>query len=183
MKVPILLMALLVFIAGCIGQAQPVLTLHDGERCIEYAFRADVRKLMEIPVEGKLEIQELLLASPKINILFESNQADNKGFSLAGFVIADKLKIYNIYVLGRVPEIRGYELANATGLSGLNIMLRGPNTGAKATAISLRDGTIFVEGLDEGAIGLAGERLALVLLEDLVGNRAQEELYRQRCQA
>jgi hypothetical protein len=194
MKLPIFPFAIIsiIFIAGCIGQSQdkPFFILKDGERCIQYNFKADVRDIAEVPVAGKLGIQELLFSSSRLNILFESQPDDNPGFALASFAFTNKLAIYNLQVLGRVIEVQGYDTANQTYLdelnfssrTGLDIILKGPNTGAEDTSVRLQDRAIVVQGNSTASLELAGERLALIMLEDLVDRRQHEEqLYAQRC--
>lgn len=181
----LLLILPIVIIAGCIGQApesEPLLRLRDGDHCIEYAFKTDIHEIGEIPIQGKLQIQETLLFNDRLNIQFEPNEDDNSGFALAAFAISNKLTIYNIQVLGRFYDVGSYELGNETGLAGANLTLRGPNTGAVDTSVRLEGNTIIVQGLTNEDVDKAGERLALVVLEDLVDNTAQESLYLQRCQ-
>lgn len=107
----------------------------------------------------------LLLSKGRLQIVFNgSSVKDFPYFTTTGYNIVFKMQQYSVYTQGKVLNVTTEVLENAT-FDKPTILLRGPNSGATRTSISLLESNvILVQGLSEKELEMAGDRLVMLFL-------------------
>lgn len=164
----------IVAISACVQQQAITEIYVPGHGNQIYAFSYDIRESVKVAADNETAIRNLLANSNRLTILFNgTSDEDNAVFQVLVFNIAAKLPTYYSYE-GRLVAIDALYYSD-DGLYNKSkervslpettkILLLGPNTGAKKTAVNLNGNTITVQGMTKKDVVLAGDKLALIAM-------------------
>lgn len=171
-----------VFISGCTEQQAEIKEITiDGHGNQVYQFSYDIRESQKIASDDPLAISMLVANSDYMNIVFDgSDNQDNGYFQVVLINIVQKLTTYYSYegkAFSGLP-IYYYITENNTivwynsaqenitepDLSGTTLWLLGPSTGANETSVRLNNNTIYIQGTSYKNLTLAGDKFALIFM-------------------
>ena len=124
---------------------------------VSYIFNTNLREVIKIPAANETEIKNIFDRSERICITFDnSSREDNAAFMVASFNTVYKTIVYY--------KSKGMEKKIEACDDTPRIEFRGPNTGARGTAVSLLDSnTILVQGITAKDVEKAADRLILII--------------------
>lgn len=142
-------------------------------------FRADLTEAAKTKVYPNEQALRSVLFSPnieKITIAFIPQEDENGVYGVVSYELAYKLTIINKYYYQQILPIESLAVNRTEDLNPTEkepiILLLGPKTGAKQTAVSIFGSLIILEGKDFSEIDrqytdldLAADKLLLVLMD------------------
>ncbi len=188
----ILLVTLLVFASGCVNQEQPKPLevkeiTKDG---ITYEFTNNILDSMNISINNATEIKRIVKYAAAVSIVFNSTtEEDNSYFTVINYNMVGKLTHYYAYsrrkyvdeTFYNIYTIKGDKLLkfdrsinnwteSPVGIDNIEwpvLYMKGPNTGASETSVSLDlDGRIvYIQGTNYRNLSLAADRFVLEVLD------------------
>ncbi len=157
----IVLVALIITAAGCAEKKDEKIT----EITIKgqsYVFSEDIWETLKVPTGSWTKINHILNDS-EIQVVFDGTTTDNSYFAVVGYNIAFKLSRF------RAWELREINFTTATLDNAIfdkpTVYMKGPNTGANETSVTIDNQTVIVQGTDFKNLTMAGDRLVLVVFE------------------
>ena len=167
----LLFIILLVFISGCVQQTEIREITIPGHANQVYVFSFDIRESIKVKAPDEAAVRNLL-RTDSINILYNgTNEQDLAYFNVALFNIREKLRTFYTYdgiLLKFYPfYYTANELVNFSNASISNptIEIRGPNTGATETSVTINNATVLVQGTSSRNLQLAADRLVLAVFD------------------
>lgn len=168
-------MIVVVVASACVQQPEKPLTeLRIAGHPQIYSFSYDLRESLKVPVQNKLEIQQLFSAADRVSFVWNgTSRQDNSYFKVVLINIYSKLSTYTVNE-GKLMRFDFYYFVNDTWYNatdneipkpavGTAIWLRGPETGADGTSVRLDGDVITLQGTSYKDLVLAGDRLVLVV--------------------
>ncbi len=162
-----------VIVSACIQQQQEIKELRIPGHPQIYSFSNDLRETLKVPVHGKAEIQRLFLTSDSIDVVFNGTSTkDNAYFTIVALNTVSKLQTYS-FNEGKALNFRSFYFVegkwyNSTNEEidepqlGTTIWMKGPETGANETSVSVEENIITIQGTSYKGLTLAGDRLVLI---------------------
>lgn len=174
MKTKLLTMLVLVmFIAGCVGQASPYQTEIGGKMT---TFRANLDRADDIILSPDTPTLKNLLLHPdvsKIMIGFVPDDSYNGFYTVTGYEISYKMVLIQSTYYGDSPKIEAVELNSseeAYALASSSSPMIFMRAGADKTAVTVDGNVVLIEGADmteEGRdytdLDLAADKMLLEL--------------------
>ena len=164
------ILAVIIMVSGCVQQQELREITISGQGNQVYVFSYGIQESVKIKASNETAIQNLLRSTDSINILYNgTNEQDLAYFNVALFNTREKLRTfytYNGILLKFYPfYYTANELVNFSNASIGNptIEIRGPNTGATETSVTINNATVLVQGTTSRNLQLAADRLVLVV--------------------
>lgn len=165
----------IILISGC-AQKNPYQAEFAGQTL---NFRADLSEAAKTKVYPNEQALQNVLSNPnieKIKIAFIPQQEENGVYGVVSYELAYKLTIINKHYYQQVLPIESLAVNSTNDLMVTEgepvILLLGPKTGAKQTAVSVFGSMIILEGKDFSEeqrsytdLDLAADKLLLVLMD------------------
>ncbi len=170
----VIALLMVILVSGCTEQKPLTEITIPGHGSQVYVFSHDIRESSKVPVNDREGIRNVFLENDEIKIVFDgSSETDNAYFRVVVINIVEKLQAYFAYE-GKVLRFKSYyhigdiwydgegeigkpDLTNA-------LWFLGPDTGAKETSLALKDSTIYLQGTSYRNLTMAGDKLALVVM-------------------
>lgn len=167
-------LALIVVIAAsaCVQPIHEITFPGHGQQV--YTFESDIREILEIPINDPASAKLAFDVDNSINIVFDGSSEDDNGFFRVVLINMAKIPIFYSYD-GRAQDFDYYYFLNDTwfnetngeieepNITGTTVVLKGPNTGASQTAVTVSGNIITLEGTSFGGLKNAGDRLVLAV--------------------
>lgn len=167
----LVVLAALVFISACVQQTPITEITLEGQGDQVYVFSYDIRESVKVKSADESSIRNLLGSTDSINLVYNDTQEDLPVFNVALFNIREKLRTYDAYqgvVLKFYPFYHTPDgLVNFSNASVNNpsVEIKGPNTGAVETSVTLNGRTILAQGTDSRSVQLAADKLVLIFFD------------------
>lgn len=130
-----------------------------------YTFSHDIYDSDKITIENKYEIIALMQSENGIRIVFNDTENpinDVPYFKTTGINLAERVSAYYVYTKSQVFLWGITQPLSNTTLDEPTVLIRGPESGANATSVSLfNENTILVQGLTPKELEMAGDKLLL----------------------
>ncbi len=179
-----IVLAAMVFISACVQQTPITEITLEGQGDQVYVFSYDIRESVKINSDSEESIRNLLGSADSINLVYNDTQSDLPIFNVALFNIREKLRTYDAYhgiLLKFYPFYHTSDgLVNFSNASISNpaIEIKGPNTGATETSVTLNGKTVLVQGTDSRSVQLAADKLVLIFFD--IDERKTEAMGRKQ---
>ncbi len=160
-------------VTGCVQQTQPITNITiDG---VDYSFANDVREALKVPVSNRFQIQQLIIYSKNISVIFDCSVSEEKpAISVAAYNAVSTIKNYLVshgtFAYFNTYCFRGEQWYNATDNEtekpqlGTTLWFRGQKTGANETSVNIENTTIVIQGTDYKNLTLAADAFSLAVL-------------------
>ncbi len=160
-------------VTGCVQQPQPITNITiDG---VDYSFTNDVREALKVPVNDRFQIQQLMIYSKNISVIFDCSIPEEKpSIAVAAHNAVSTIQNYLVShgTFARFPVycFVGEQWYDATDNStakpvlGTTLWFKGPKTGANETSVLAENNTIVIQGTDYKNLTLATDAFSLTVL-------------------
>jgi hypothetical protein len=162
-------LAVIILVSGCVQQQELREIRISGQGNQVYVFSYDIRESVKIKASNETSIRSLL-RTDSINILYNgTNEQDLAYFNVALFNIREKLRTFYTYNGILLKFYPFYYTADSlvnfsnASISNPTIEIRGPNTGATETSVTVNEKAVLVQGTASRNLQLAADRLVLVV--------------------
>lgn len=175
MRIYLLILAIVaaIVVAGCVQQPQPITNITiDG---VDYSFANDVREALKVPVNDRFQIQQLMIYSKNISVIFDCSIPEEKPtISVVAYNAVSTIQNYlishgtfayfNTYCFIDDQWYDARDNSTTKPSLGATIWFKGPKTGANRTSVLIENNTVVIQGTDHKNMTLATDAFSLAFL-------------------